>query len=170
MIDRSLFLPPGTLDADFPVPIGEYCSVPSARMAYLLAGLLGEGESVLEIGTGSGYQTAVLAEKFKYVCSIEAWPIAGIEKKLPANVALICGMDGTVYSTGEHYDSLIVTFAVPAICEVWLEQLKTGGILVVPLQVGNSCRISVYKKLPDETLQLEDVCGYANFTQSVTVQ
>lgn len=152
------------------MPLGENCSVPSARMAYLLAGLVGEGDSILEIGTGSGYQTAILAERFKYVVSMEACPILGVAEKLPNNVALLYGMDGTSYfNLGEQFAAILVTFAVPSVFEVWVDHLKLGGTLVAPIQVGQSCRISVYKKTDEDTLLLDDVVAYAPFTHAVSV-
>lgn len=170
MIDRCQFLPAGAQDGDFPVPINDNFSVPSARMAYLLAGLLTGSESVLEIGTGSGFQTAVLAERYKQVVSIEACPLPGVAEKLSPRVCLIHA-DGMTYDTGEQFDAILVTFAVTAISSTWIGQLKLGGNLVVPVKVGeNSCRISVYEKTTEDWLQLLDVCGYAPFTEAVTIQ
>lgn len=165
-IDRSHFLPSHVLNGDFPVPLSETCSVPSERMAYLLAGLLETRGNVLEIGTGSGYQAAVLSEMCASVTSIEANPLPGVAEKLPANVYLICA-DGLFFDTEQEWDGILATFAVDAIPEVWTRQLKEGAKLVVPLQVGkNSCRISVYTRCGDE-LHLNKVCAYAPFTEAV---
>lgn len=165
MIDRCQFLPAGALDGDFPFPLSESCSVPSTRMVYLLASMAGEGESVLEIGTGSGYQTAVLAERFKQVVSLEVQPIAGIAEKLPSNVALIRA-DGEYYSTGETFNAIVVTFAARQIQPTWVEQLKLGGRIVIPLEAGSSCRISLYEKTP-EGMCLREVFGYAPFCSAI---
>jgi protein-L-isoaspartate(D-aspartate) O-methyltransferase len=134
-------------------------------MAYLLAGLLETDGSVLEIGTGSGYQTAVLAELCRDVTSIEACPQTGIAQKLPNNVALICA-DGFSFDSGEEFDGVLVTFATTWIPDTWGTQLKDGARLVVPVKVGNSCRISVYQRRGD-TLALDRVTAYAAFTDAV---
>jgi protein-L-isoaspartate(D-aspartate) O-methyltransferase len=164
-IDRTQFLPPQVFNGDFPVQLSDTLSVPSERMAYLLAGLLETDGSVLEIGTGSGYQTAVLAEKCRDVTSIEASPQPGISQKLPNNVALIVG-DGFVFETGEEFDGVLVTFATEWIPDTWGTQLKDGARLVVPVKIGNYCRISVYQRRGD-TLALDRVIAYAAFTDAV---
>lgn len=167
-VDRTQFVPAGIPDGDFPVQLGETFSVPSERMAYLLAGLLETEGSVLEIGTGSGYQTAVLAEKCRDVTSIEAQPRAGVDHKLPNNVALIYG-DGFTFNSGEQFDGILVTFAANRIPSSWGQQLKQGGRLIVPELVGTSCRISVYERVGD-TLALDRVVAYANFTDAIQIE
>lgn len=164
-LDRSQFLPPGTEDGDFPVVLSETCSVPSKRMAYLLAGLLDTDGSVLEIGTGSGYMAAVLAQWCREVVSIEAQPRPGLDGCLPKNVALIQA-NGMTYDTEQEYDGVLVSFAVTGIASVWVSQLKEGGRLVVPLQIGCSCRITCYEKCAG-MLELREVTAYAPFTAAV---
>ena len=164
-INRTLFT--GGSNPDCPVPLGPDCTVPTERMAYLLADLLQTNGSVLEIGTGSGYQTAVLAERCKQVVSIESQPRFDVAAKLPENVCLIYA-DGREYSTGEIFDAVLVTFAVPCGSQVWVEQLREGGRLVMPLQVGGNCMISVYEK-KNGRMDLAGVVGYAPFTRAVGV-
>jgi protein-L-isoaspartate(D-aspartate) O-methyltransferase len=97
------------------------------------------GEKVLEIGTGSGYQTAVLAEFTPHLFSIERSPelsrsAAAILKELGyANVILKTG-DGTL-GWPEHapYDGIIVTAGAPALPDPLCEQLAEGGRLVIPV-------------------------------------
>lgn len=162
-INRTLFT--GGPNPDCPVPVGPDCTVPTERMVYLLAGLLNTTDSVLEIGTGSGYQTAVLAERCKQVVSIESQPRHGVAEKLPSHVCLIYA-DGTTYSTGEQFDGVLVTFAAPRILPAWFHQVKEGGRLVLPLSVGGSCKICVYEK-HDGRLNMVEVAAYAPFTRAV---
>ena len=164
IVDRKLFTPDGS-DPDWPVVVREDCTVPTRAMVELLAGALGPCSNVLEIGTGSGYQTAVLAIRFADVVSVEVQPLRGVQEKLPANVTLIAA-DGCTYDTGEQFDGVLVTFAAREIAPAWVDQLREDGTLVVPLRVGASCRISVYRKNGGR-LWLCDVLGYAPFTPPV---
>src|SRR5271165_305982 len=166
-IDRKQFTPDG-LDPAVPVVISPYCTVPTEAMALMLAGLVGPCESVLEIGTGSGYQAAVLAERCKEVVSVEVQPVAGLANKLPSNVVLIHG-DGCTLDTGDEFDAVLVTFAAPRIMHSWFKQVRDAGRLVIPLKVGGTCRICVYEKC-DKQLILATVQAYANFTQMVEVK
>jgi protein-L-isoaspartate(D-aspartate) O-methyltransferase len=163
-VDRKLFTPDGT-DPDYPVLIREGCTVPTSGMAYMLADALGTGTSVLEIGTGSGFQTAVLADRFVDVVSVEMQPVPGVQEKLPASVTLIVA-GGCTYDSGEQFDGVVVTFAAREIAPAWIKQLRDGGRMVVPLQIGNSCRISVYVKI-GARLHLDAVLGYALFTPQI---
>lgn len=164
MINRALFTPDGT-NPPYPVPIDEYCTVPTREMAELLAHLLNTDGFVLEIGTGSGYQTAVLAERCSGVVSIEANPIEGIEKLLPGNVALVYG-NGMHHDTGEEFDAILVTFACKGITPTLLKQVKVGGRIVMPLDTPGSCPICVFKKLKDG-IDLLEIPAYAPFTKAV---
>lgn len=162
MIDRALFTPDGS-NPPFPVVISDTQTVPTEQMAHLLADLLNTKGDVLEIGTGSGYQTAILAERCRSVTSIEVDPIEGTEHKLPDNVVLIHA-DGLSYETHEQFDGILVTFGVPGIAESWMNQLAEGARLVVPLSDRRLAKIAVYEKVGD-ALVLVDIAGYAPFTE-----
>ena len=172
MIDRCQFTPNGD-NPPFPVPLDDLCTVPTESMAYLLASLLlGECQAdgfevqekdVLEIGTGSGYQTAILASRCRSVLSIDVkmQPSAAIH--LPDNVALLLA-NGYEYDSGERFDGVLVTFGASSIAKSWARQLKPGGRLVVPLDNGTGCcRISVFERVGEE-LHLLEVAAYAPFT------
>lgn len=164
-VDRSRFTPHGENPVDIPVPIDHYRTVPTERMANLLAGLLSTDGKVLEIGTGSGYQTAVLADRCSEVVSIEVNPRPGIAEKLPEHVTLIEG-DGTEYDTGDKFDGVLVTFATAQIRPSWVRQLKDGARLVVPLKSMHGLpRICVYQK-HNGRLEFEsrEIAAYAPFT------
>jgi protein-L-isoaspartate(D-aspartate) O-methyltransferase len=167
-IDRAKFTPNGT-NPDLPVPFGESRTVPTERMALLLAELLQTTGKVLEIGTGSGYQTAILAERCKEVVSVEQVPLVGLGEKLPANVTLIV-KDGATYDSGEKFDGILVTFAAERITPAWYRQLKRGARLVIPLQLKKSptCRICVYE-MTSNGLSLCDIPAYAPFTKQVSL-
>jgi protein-L-isoaspartate(D-aspartate) O-methyltransferase len=142
-VPRHLFVPSGSWAAydDSPLPIGSGQTISQpymvAAMTEALA-LKGE-EKVLEIGAGSGYQAAVLAELCRQVYSVERIPeLAERAKRVLADlgcdsVEVVVG-DGTL-GLPEHapYDGIIVTAATPNLSPPWIEQLAEGGRIVAPV-------------------------------------
>ena len=129
---------------DNPLPIGKNQTISQPYMVALMTQLLqltGK-ESVLEIGTGSGYQTAVLAELAAEVYTVERFEtLSGqakiiLDKLKIINVKYLVG-DGTA-GWQEHapYDRIIVTAGAPKIPNTLIKQLNNNGIMVIP--VGNS--------------------------------
>lgn len=165
MIDRSLFTPSGD-NPDCAVPFGEGKTIPTEAVASMIRDLLETSGSVMEIGTGSGYQAAILAESCASVLSVEKEPDPKAAERLPANVTLV-EADGMEYDSGEQFDGILVTFAAPRIVPVWMKQLKMGAKLVVPIKLESSklCRICVYERR-DYGLQLVRVHAYAPFVEA----
>jgi len=126
---------------DHPIPIGENQTISQPFIvAVSLQALRLEGtESVLEIGTGSGYQTSLLATLARSVYSMErhAALAKGAEEVLNklglSNVKIVIG-DGS-YGLPEFspYDSILVSAAAPAVPPSLLEQLADGGRMVIPV-------------------------------------
>ncbi len=133
--------------ADYPLSIGHDQTISQPYIVALMTELLElkGNEKVLEIGTGSGYQTAILAEIAKEVISIER--ISPLSEQAKAhlkkyrNLKIITG-DGTK-GCKEYipYDGIIVTAAAERIPKALIDQLKENGTLVIP--VGNY----LYQKL-----------------------
>ncbi len=143
-VPRHLFVPQGYIDlayTDGPLPIGEGQTISQPYIVALMTELLGlKGrEKVLEIGTGSGYQAAVLAEITSQVYSIEIIPSLAetarerLEEMGYKNVTVRCG-DGYI-GWEEHapFDGIIVTAAPVHIPQPLIDQLKVGGKLVIPV-------------------------------------
>jgi protein-L-isoaspartate(D-aspartate) O-methyltransferase len=143
-IPRHLFVDEGLIDQsynDSPLPIDRQQTISQPYMVALMseAMVLTGDEKVLEIGTGSGYQTAILAELAERVFSIEriAALAARARKILDAlnyyNVAIRVG-DGT-YGWREEapYEAIMVTAGAPRIPRLLIEQLTVGGRLVIPV-------------------------------------
>lgn len=159
-------------DGALPIGHGQTISQPSlvAYMTQLLE--LTENKRVLEIGTGSGYQTALLAKLAYRVFTIEIIePLQKGAKKLLEEL----GIDNVEYKIGsgyegweEHapYDGILVTAAPPKVPEKLLEQLKDNGKMVVP--VGKSRRIQTLKRITrrGEDLIEEDL-QYVRFVPMV---
>jgi protein-L-isoaspartate(D-aspartate) O-methyltransferase len=143
-------------DQSLPLAIGQTISQPYivARMTELLR-LSGDGEErVLEIGTGSGYQTCVLAQLASHVVTIERF-----EELLHSARDLVARMnlfnvdsyvgDGTLgWPAGAPYDAILVTAAAPKVPEPLYEQLKPGGRLVIPVGDEQNQILQVVEKGP----------------------
>ncbi len=143
-IPRHLFVDEALQDQaynDCPLPIAENQTISQPYMVALMTEALGlKGrEKVLELGTGSGYQTAVLAELADRVFSVER--IASLASRARKildslnyfNVAIRVG-DGT-YGWREEapFDGIIVTAGAPEVPKTLVEQLDVGGRLVIPV-------------------------------------
>jgi len=126
---------------DHPLPIGEKQTISQPYMVALMteALLLTGKEKVLEIGTGSGYQTAILAELSEKVFSVERIrPLAIRARKLLYELGYfnveIKIFDGTFGWTEESpFDAILVTAGSPDIPQPLIDQLATGGRLVIPV-------------------------------------
>jgi protein-L-isoaspartate(D-aspartate) O-methyltransferase len=127
--------------SDHPLPIGEKQTISQPFMVALMteALLLTGKEKVLEIGTGSGYQTAILAELSEKVLSIERIrPLAIRARKLLYELGYfnveIKIFDGTLgWMEESPFDAIIVTAGSPDIPQSMVDQLAMGGRLVIPV-------------------------------------
>jgi len=143
-VPRHLFVPEGVRhrayeDSPLPIAQGQTISQPYVQATYLQALALKGDEKVLEVGTGSGYQTALLAELAAMVFSIERHgPLAQEAKKVldqagVTNISVMVG-DGTLgWRPYAPYDAILVAAASPDIPQPLLEQLAEGGHLVIPI-------------------------------------
>jgi protein-L-isoaspartate(D-aspartate) O-methyltransferase len=152
--------------ADFPLSIGENQTISQPYIVALMTESLGlEGkEKVLEIGTGSGYQTAILAEISRQVCTIERIESLGkkAEKLLGelgyTNIKVAIG-DGTLgWPEESPFDRIIITAATPRIPLPLVEQLKEGGKLILPQGQGLGQILTLAEK-KQGTLQYQEICG-----------
>jgi protein-L-isoaspartate(D-aspartate) O-methyltransferase len=129
---------------DHPLPIGHGQTISQPYIVAFMTDALGlsGGEKVLEVGTGSGYQSAVLAEVARSVYSIEiVAPLAEEARERMArlgyrNVFVRAGDGYKGWAENAPFDAIIVTAAAPRIPEPLKAQLKDGGRLVIP--VGES--------------------------------
>jgi protein-L-isoaspartate(D-aspartate) O-methyltransferase len=126
---------------DNPLPIGEGQTISQPYMTALMAETLklAEGEKVLEVGTGSGYLAAIMAEHGVQVCSIEmstrlAERARSVLYRLGYhNVSIQIG-DGTLgWESEAPFDAIVIGAAAPCLPRPLLSQLRLGGRLVVPM-------------------------------------
>jgi protein-L-isoaspartate(D-aspartate) O-methyltransferase len=126
---------------DYPLPIGAEQTISQPYIVALMTSLLElrGGERVLEIGTGSGYQAAVLAEIAAHVCTIEILaPLASRADRTLSelgytNVERRVGDGWSGWPERAPFDGILVTAAPPRVPQALLDQLKVGGRLVIPV-------------------------------------
>ncbi len=151
---------------DHPLPIGEGQTISQPYMVAAMTQLLRltGPEKVLEIGTGSGYQTAVLAELARRVCSIERLPALAtrarqVLEELGYTNAVIRIGDGTYGWPDEApFDRILIAAGAPAVPAPLFQQLAEGGRLVAPIGEAQSQTLHVVEKVDGEMRTSTD-CG-----------
>jgi protein-L-isoaspartate(D-aspartate) O-methyltransferase len=139
---------------DHPLPIGDGQTISQPYIVALMLEVLGlEGsETVLEIGTGSGYQTVLLAELARQVYSVErieslARSAEAILKRLGyRNVSLIVGDGSQGLVQQAPFDAIVVSAAAPQIPQPLLEQLREAGRMVVPVGPSDAQKLKLVQR------------------------
>jgi protein-L-isoaspartate(D-aspartate) O-methyltransferase len=164
-VDRSLFVPEelkNSAQLDQPLPIGYSQTISQPYIvAYMSAALAVEKHhKVLEIGTGSGYQCAVLAELAGEVYSIERIPELSeharrvLQKNGYRNVTCVSGDGKQGLEKYAPYDRIIVTAAASSIPPALIEQLVTDGLILLPVGPrGGIQKLILGRKLVSGTLE-----------------
>src|SRR3989344_6658635 len=173
-VDRKDFVPADLADkayANEALPIGEKQTISQPLVVAFMLEILGvkAGEKILEVGTGSGWKTALLASlvgKDGEIISIER--IELLSERAKANlskygvvesgvVELVVGDGSRGYPEQAPYDKIIAAAAADKFPEVWKEQLKIGGRIVTP--VGNS--IFVVDKITKDRFEQKEYFGFS---------
>ncbi len=164
-VPRHLFVDPGSRNLayeDYPLPIAEGQTISQPYIVALMTQALElrGGEKVLEIGTGSGYQAAVLSRLVSRVYSIEYLsPLAKVpgdllQKLGYANVEVRAGDGFFGWPEEAPFDGIVVTAAPRRVPQALIDQLKEGGRLVIPVgesgEVQRLVRIRKIKGRPVE--------------------
>ena len=175
-VDRAGFVPRqhaalAYRDVPVPIPHDQVTTQPSltARMVEGL-GLVGS-ERVLEIGTGYGFQTAVLAALCREVRSVERWPdlAEAAQANLAAagvdNVQIVVGDGGEGLPAGAPYHAILVSAASPHVPPPLVEQLARDGRLVQPIGHGGRERVTLFRKGASGGLEAMRVLTGAHFVR-----
>ena len=160
-VPRHLFIEEALRDrayGDHPLPIGEGQTISQPYMVGIMTQLshLTGSEKVLEIGTGSGYQTAVLAELARRVCSIErlaslATRARAILEAMGYTNVWVRTADGTFGWPDEApFDRILVSAAAPSVPEPLFAQLVEGGRMVLPVGDAFSQTLTVVERVGGE--------------------
>ncbi len=172
-VPRHLFVPEGDRDlayANGPLPIGWGQTISQPYIVALMTDLLacGPDDRVLEIGTGSGYQAAVLSGLVAQVYSLEIIP--ELAKAAAERLARLGYLNVSVRQGDGHqgwpeqapFDGILVTAAARAIPPALVEQLRPGARLVIPVgQPYAHQDLLLLEKGPDGALSLTEVLGVA---------
>ena len=143
-VERHRLVPPGEASRAYrnhPLSIGSGQTISQPYIVALSADLLQpkSGDVILEVGTGSGYQAAVLAEVVSRVYSVELIPSLGNEarKRLQelgyGNIEVRIGDGYAGWPEKAPFDGIVVTAAAPRVPQALLDQLKPGGRMVIPV-------------------------------------
>lgn len=160
-VPRHFFVPEGQrvhAYEDRPLPIGSSQTISQpymvARMTELLS--LARDSRVLEIGTGSGYQAAILAELAGEVTTVERLPdlktrAEALLRRLGYNNVNAVVGDGTLgWSQKAPYDAIVVTAGAPRVPDELRRQLATDGRMVIPVSAGPSQTLFLVERLEQE--------------------
>lgn len=171
-VPRHLFVEEALMDrayGDHALPIGEGQTISQPYMVAIMSELIAlkGDEKVLEIGTGSGYQAAILAELCYKVCTVERIGALASRARMLldalgySNIALRT-FDGTYGWRDEApFDGIVVTAASPEIPQPLFEQLAVGGRLVIPVGDRWLQTLTVVTKKPDGTMDIRPSIGCA---------
>ncbi|MDO9465555.1 MAG: protein-L-isoaspartate(D-aspartate) O-methyltransferase [bacterium] len=168
-VPRHLFVPSDNISSaytDQPLSIGESQTISQPYMVALMSECLklNGKEKILELGTGSGYQTAILAELGSSVYTIERISPLSIRAQRTLkhlgyeNIKFKVG-DGTLgWHENAPYDGIMVTAGAPKVSQVLIDQLSEGGRIVIPVGNSFSQELVVTSKI-NKKIKTQNICG-----------
>jgi len=171
-VPRHEFVAQGDRDQayeDYPLPIGAGQTISQPYMVGLMLEELEitAADRVLEVGTGSGYATALMAELAEEVVSVERHPsLAGRATELLArlgytNLEVIVGDGALGFPAGAPYNAILVSAAAPDVPPALLAQLAEGGRMVIPVGVAESQQLLlIHMRDGQPHITLREMCRF----------
>ena len=168
LVHRHLFVPNEMAhraydDAPIPIGFGQTASQPSLQALYMQILEIGSKDKVLEVGTGCGFQTAVLAQLADRVYSVErirelaTRAREALDALRISNVAILVG-DGTIgWSRYAPYDAILVAAGGPEVPQPLMDQLADGGRMLVPVGARRDVQRLVLVRRHGDRFEQEEV-------------
>lgn len=166
VVRREDFVPPQFADlafADMEIPLstvhGQSMLPPVLEARMLQALGLKNTDTVLEIGTGSGYMAALLAGKAEFVYSVEIDPQlaeqarANLHRASVANVCVEVGDAAQGWPARAPYDAIVVSGSMPVLPPAMLDQLRVGGRLIVTLGDGPAMKMQLITRTDEKSFK-----------------
>jgi protein-L-isoaspartate(D-aspartate) O-methyltransferase len=150
-------------DLDIPLPGGERMLSPKVEARVLQELAVHKGETVLEIGAGSGYMAALLAHRGRNVTTVEISPeLADFAKQNLAangvtNVEVITGDGALGWDRGAPYDVICVSGGLPVMPQEFLEQLKIGGRIAAFVGAAPVMKAQIITRVDEKQFRVSDV-------------
>ena len=172
VVDRHIFVKAENLKQayeDYPLPIGEEQTISQPYITALMTELLypSNNEIILEIGTGSGYQSAILSHLAKFVVTVEIKKnLADRAKRIlkslnVTNVTVMTGNGKVGWKEKAPYDGIIVTAGAEEIPNNLIDQLKVGGRMVIPIGKNGNHKLNLVLKEENEIIVKEIIdCSF----------
>jgi protein-L-isoaspartate(D-aspartate) O-methyltransferase len=170
VVPRAAFVPEDVIDRaevdrPLPIPHGQVTTQPSliAKMVEALA--LTGSERVLEIGTGYGFQTGILARLSAHVFSVERYAdlaetaLRNLARERIRNVDVIVGDGSAGLPDQAPFHAILVSAAFPRVPPPLTEQLAEGGCLVQPIGRGGSEEVTLFERVGAELVARRTVTG-----------
>jgi len=168
-VERHKFIPAEFLDAsyaDHPLPIGNGQTISQPYIVALMTESLNIAtrDKVLEIGTGSGYQAAILAELASRVYSMERIPVLAqkaarrLREMGYNNIEMTVGDGSLGWKEHAPYDAIMITASLPGEPQTLLSQLTNGGRLVAPIGSAFGQALTLFFK-KNHDIESRQICG-----------
>ncbi|HXA47215.1 MAG TPA: protein-L-isoaspartate O-methyltransferase [Burkholderiaceae bacterium] len=154
-------------DTEIPLPCGENMLTPLTEARILKVADVKKHENVLEIGTGSGYMAALLADRARHVTTLEIEPtlkelaVRNLKAYGVTNVDVVLADGAQGWAAGGQFDVIVISGSLPVLPEAFLQQIKIGGRIMATIGEAPVMSAQVITRVSDssfETSKLFETC------------